>query len=101
LLAEVETVKTKPVDITILNNAKSNIQYRTLMNMDNPTDIANILSSFISASGDPESINRYYKTLGKITPEDIINVAKKYFVNTSLTIGTITPDDIPDVTINK
>jgi len=101
LLAEVETVKTKPVDITILNNAKSNIQYRTLMNMDNPTDIANILSSFISVSGDPESINRYYKTLGKITPEDIINVAKKYFVNTSLTIGTITPDDIPDVTINK
>jgi zinc protease len=101
LLAEVEAVKTKPVDITILNNAKSNIQYRTLMNMDNPTDIANILSSFISASGDPESINRYYKTLGKITPEDIINVAKKYFVNTSLTIGTITPDDIPDVTINK
>jgi zinc protease len=101
LLAEVEAVKTKPVDITILNNAKSNIQYRTLMNMDNPTDIANILSSFISVSGDPESINRYYKTLGKITPEDIINVAKKYFVNTSLTIGTITPDDIPDVTINK
>lgn len=101
LLAVIETVKVKSIDLKTLNDAKSNIRYRVLMNMDNPTDIANMLSSFISVSGDPESINRYYTTMGEITPEDIITVARKYFVNTSLTIGTITPDDIPDVTIIK
>ncbi|MGB9695815.1 MAG: M16 family metallopeptidase [Ignavibacteria bacterium] len=101
LLAVVETVKTKSLDPQVLNDAKSNIKYRVLMSMDNPTDIANILSSFISVSGDPESINRYYKTMERITSEDIITIARKYFVTTSLTIGTVTPDDNPDVTITK
>lgn len=101
LLAVIDTIKTKPVDPQILNDAKSNIRYRILMNMDNPTDIANTLSSFISVSGNPESINRYYNKMQEITPEDIIYVARKYFVNTSLTIGTITPDDNPDVIITK
>ncbi len=86
-------IKTNPVDKKMLSEVVSNRKYGFIMRTDNPSAIANTLSSFISLSGNPESINNYYSLFDKVTPEDIIRVANKYFKETSLTIGTITADE--------
>jgi zinc protease len=59
------------------------------MHIDSPDAIAEGLSSFIWITGDPESLNRYYALYDKVSAQDIMTVAKKYFINTGLTIATI------------
>jgi len=86
-------LKTNPVDSLLLNNAKSNLKYSFAMELDNPTDIAEMLSYSIWVSGDPESFNRLYALYEKVTPDDIMETAKKYFVPEKLTIATISPNE--------
>jgi zinc protease len=74
-------------------DAKSNIKYSFAMRVDNPGAIANTITSFISVGGNPECVNNYYAMFDKMTADDIMNVAKKYFVETGLTIGTISGDE--------
>jgi zinc protease len=92
-----EYIKTNPVDIKMIKEVVSNSKYSTLMRLDNPGSIANMLAQYIWLTGDPESINRYYAIYDTVTPDDLMNVAKKYFVTTGLTIGTISPDETAPV----
>ena len=93
IMSALNGIKTNPVDKKMLSEVVSNRKYGFIMRTDNPSAIANTLSSFISLSGNPESVNNYYSLFDKVTPEDIIRVANKYFNETSLTIGTITADE--------
>jgi zinc protease len=52
-----------------------------------------MLAYYIALSGSPESVNNYYSLYEKITPDDLMNIAKKYFIESALTIGTISADD--------
>ncbi|MEI6815266.1 MAG: pitrilysin family protein [Bacteroidota bacterium] len=87
--AALEKAKTTPVDAKVLADEKSHLKYGFAMHIDSPDAIAEGLSSFIWITGDPESLNRYYALYDKVTAEDIMRMAKKYFINGSLTIGTI------------
>jgi zinc protease len=86
-------LKNNLVDKKMLNEVISNRKFGFVMRSDNPGSIAGILAQYISLSGDPESLNRYYDLFDKVTPEDIMKTANKYFVKTGLTIGTITADE--------
>ncbi len=93
IIKAIEMMKTKPVDAKVLADAKSRLRYSFAMEMNSPTSIAESVAGYIWVTGDPESINRAYAMYDKVTPQDIMNVAKKYFVNSGLTVGTITADD--------
>jgi predicted Zn-dependent peptidase len=41
----------------------------------------------------PETIDRYYQTYAKLTPQDIQNAAKKYLVDKNRTVVTLTSED--------
>jgi zinc protease len=97
IMKTLEYIKTNPVDIKMIKEVVSNSKYSTLMRLDNPGSIANMLAQYIWLTGDPESINRYYAIYDTVTPDDLMNVAKKYFVTTGLTIGTISPDETAPV----
>src|SRR5690606_32644963 len=88
-----EDLKNNPVDSTLLADTKSNLKYSFSMNMDSPTAIAEELSYAIWVSGDPEAFNKLYAQYEKVTPEDIMQVAQKYFVPEQLTIATISPKE--------
>ena len=86
-----EAAKVNKVDAQVLADTKSHLKYRYAMGIDNPFDIAKSLSAYTWLTGDPEALNRLYAMYDKVTAEDIIQVAKKYFVSTGLTIATISP----------
>ncbi len=86
-------LKTEPVDTTILKETKSNIKYSYAMGIDSPSSIANSLSEFIWLTGNPADVNKAYANYDKVTQEDIMRVAKKYFVDEHLTVATISSDD--------
>jgi zinc protease len=93
MLRTLELAKTKPLDAKLLQETRENFKNREIMQNDNPTSMAQSLSYFIWISGDPEAINKYFALYDKVTPEDIMRVAKKYFIPEHLTIGTIPPSD--------
>jgi len=84
-----EQLKTEPVDAALLAETKSKLKYSAAMGMDSPSSIADNLAYFIWISGNPESLNEIYATYDKVSEEDIMAAAKKYFVPAHLTISTI------------
>lgn len=92
IVKAIEKVKSEGVDSKKLSDTKSYLKYSLAMRIDNPDAIAGTLASYVSLTGDPESLNRYYALYDKVTVDDIKNVANKYFVNTGLTIATISDD---------
>jgi zinc protease len=95
--SEIERVlnaaKMNMIDAKLLQETKENFRNSMIMQNDNPTSIAQTLSYFTWISGNPESINSYFEMYNTVTPEDLITVAKKYFVPEHLTIATISPDE--------
>jgi zinc protease len=92
IVKAIEEVKDSGVDDKLLQETKSHIKYGFAMSIDSPDVIANSLAHYIYLTGDPESLNRTYALYDKVTEEDIIKVAKKYYVDTGLTIATISED---------
>lgn len=93
-----EDLKTNPVDQKLLDQTKSNMKYSYAMGIDNPNDIAESLAGFIWLTGNPDDVNKAYANYDKVTPEDIMRVAQKYFVSDHLTVSTISPDAELEVT---
>jgi len=89
----VNDIKKNGVDQKLLNETKSNLKYSYAMGIDNPDAIANSLSHYIYLTGDPESLNRLYAMYDKVTIEDVIMVASKYYIDSGLTIATISDDE--------
>lgn len=85
----IQVIKTVPVDSGLLAQSKSKLKYGGIMDMDNPTSIADNLAFFTWITGDPESMNNIYDTYEKVTSEDVMEAAQKYFVPSHLTISTI------------
>jgi zinc protease len=84
-----EIAKTKSLNEKLMKETKENFINSMIMQIDNPTSIAQQLSFFTWVSGDPEAINTYYGMYEKVTAKDIMEVANKYFVKDHLTISTI------------
>ena len=93
IVKAMENAKTTPVDAKKLAETKSNIKYSYAMRLDSPDQIANSISQYTWLTGNPEALNNYYSLYDKITANDIMNAAKKYFNENTLTIGTIGPKD--------
>jgi zinc protease len=91
IVKSLEAAKVKKADEQVLADTKSHLKYSFAMNIDNPTDIAESLAHYTWLTGDPESLNRLYELYDKVTTEDLMRVAKKYFVSTGLTVATISP----------
>ncbi|MBA2761013.1 MAG: insulinase family protein [Segetibacter sp.] len=88
-----ETAKTTPVDAKKLADTKSRIKYSFAMSLDNPDDIAGTVAQAVWLTGNPETVNNFYGLFEQVTAQDIMRVAKKYFVPQSLTVATIGPND--------
>jgi zinc protease len=86
----IDNAKSTPVSAEKLASIKSHVKYDFAMSLDNPDRVANQISHYISITGDPESINRLYAMYDKVTPDDIMNVAQKYFAATNRTVLVLT-----------
>ena len=93
IVKAIEKSKTTLVDAATLEQAKMRMKYSFAMGMDSPTNIAEALAGYIWVTGDAESINRSYEQYEKVSPQDLMNAANKYYVSTGLTIGTISGAD--------
>jgi zinc protease len=89
ILKTLEEVKTKPVTAERLAAVKSNLKYSFALGMNSTESVADTLADFIQLNPDPETINRLYETYDRITPDDIVAMAKKYFTVERRTVATL------------
>ncbi len=84
-----ENLKTTPVNSQLLLESKLNIRNSLVMELDNPTSIAETLSYFIWVTGEAGSFVDFMRMYDQVTQEDVMNAARKYFSPEKLTIATI------------
>jgi zinc protease len=60
------------------------------MELDSPDKVAGRLARIVALTGGIEAVDAYFTTVDKITPKDIQEAAKKYFVPEKRTVLTLT-----------
>jgi zinc protease len=80
-----DSYKTTVVPADKLNAVKSNLKYAFALSLDNSEAIAANLAPYISLRRTPETLNKLYDLYAAITPQDIQQMAKKYFVESKRT----------------
>ena len=77
------------VDTKKLEAVKSNLRYSFALGLDNSEAIAANLASIIALTRTPETMNQVYDIYASLTPEDLREVARKYFVTAGRTVVTL------------
>lgn len=94
LLAEVQRLKTEPVDPAELTKAKTAIIKRLKLSTVDPLSLASQIGEGI-ASVDWKWWASYEKNIEAVTADDIMRVAKKYFYTNNQTVGFYLPRTPP------
>ncbi len=89
-----EDIKNNPVSEEKLATVKSYLKYSFAMSLNNADAVASKISHFYQLTGDPESLNKVYELYEKITPQDIMEIAKKYFTQENRTVVTLVQEGL-------
>ena len=92
IITEIDRMKVEPVSESVLVNTKDHMRYGFVMGLDNPGNIARMLSHYIQLTTDPETVNRVYRLYDAVTPDDIQQVATTYFPETNRTVIVLTQE---------
>lgn len=74
-----EEFKTRPVDDKKLNDLKRRYKYGFLMGLDTPDHVAGGLARYVAVTGGIDAIDRLFKEIEAVGPQDIMKAAQKYF----------------------
>ncbi len=88
--------QTMPVDGDKLERIKSHLKYQFALSLDTPGAIAFMMTSYLTLTGDTNTVNNVYEQYQKVTPEDIQAIARKVFTETNrtrVTLGHSPADD--------
>ncbi|HEX5757483.1 MAG TPA: insulinase family protein, partial [Arenimonas sp.] len=75
--------RTQPLDIEKLRATQSRLKYSFAAGMDTAAGLGGILARFVHFERDPETLNRLYAQFDAVTPDDIIAVADRIFIDSN------------------
>jgi zinc protease len=79
------------VDAARVKAIQSNIRYGLLMNLESPDDVALQLALYAGIFGTPDALSRHLQNIAKVQPEQLVSFAKRYLVDSNLTVLSLTP----------
>ena len=91
ILATIERLKTKRIEKDKLDAVKSRLRYELALQMNNSEAIARTLAHYVALKRTPETINRLYERYAQVTPDEVLRIAKKYFVESERVTVTLAP----------
>jgi zinc protease len=86
IYAALENAKTVPVDAKKLRDIKSHVRYAFAMELNKPDNVAVTVATYIALTGNYESMNKLYSLYDKVTADDIMHAARKYFTKENRTV---------------
>jgi len=90
IVSTLNGLKDTLVDVKKLDAVKKNLRYSFALSLDDSEAIAEALARAIALRRTPETLNNLYAMYEQVTPEDIREVARKYFVESGRTVVTLT-----------
>jgi zinc protease len=81
-----EQFKTAAVEEKKLKDLMRRNKYSFLMGLDTPDHVAGGLARFVALTGGVEVVDQLYEALEKITPQHVMNAARKYFTPEQRTV---------------
>lgn len=72
-----------------LDQTRSHIRYGTALSWTSAGAIAGFLAPYINLGGTPATVDRLFALYQQVTPRDILEMAKKYFVPEARTVVTL------------
>jgi zinc protease len=91
ILATFKRYSTELIPQDKLNATRSRLRYSFAMAMDSSSAIASTLAPFVSLRRTPETIDKMAELMETISPQDVRDLAAKYFRDDSRTIVTLAP----------
>ena len=89
IYAELEKLKTEPVAEKEFKRILKQVDAGFIRNLSSNAGMAQQLAYFAGVTGDWRYILGWRENMYKITPEDIMKVAKTYFTKSNRTVGTL------------
>ena len=96
ILATFAAVRAAAPDAKRLADAKSNARYSFVRRLDNTETIASTLARFVRYDRSYQTVNRLQRVYDALTPEDLREVAMRYFTDANLVLATLSKDPMPD-----
>ncbi len=90
---QLDRLKTESVTVEELDKAKRQVLAQTVYRQDSPTGIGFTVANWEIMTGDWQNINRFPEEIQKVTADDIMRVARKYFTRDNRTVGYLLPAD--------
>jgi zinc protease len=89
-------LRTEKLDVKRVADAKSNSRYSFLRALDNTDAIASTLARFAHFERSYDTLNKYYRALDAVNPEQIQQVARKYFTDKNLVVTTLSQQPLAE-----
>jgi predicted Zn-dependent peptidase len=89
ILAELERLKTEPVKEKDLQQILNKLEYEESRQMLSNGGLARNLTEYEAVAGTWRYLVEHRKTVAKVTPEDVMRVARTYFTRENRTVGVI------------
>jgi zinc protease len=89
ILKTFERYKTDLIDQAKLDATRSRQRYGVAMALDSSDAIAGALAPYISLRRTPETLNKLFNLYDQVTPQDMRDMARKYFREENRTIVTL------------
>jgi len=90
ILKELERIKNEPAPVRKLADIKANMKYSMANALGTTDGVAGTLAFYINLTADPGTLNKLFDLYEKVAPQDIQDMAKKYFKPVNSTIITLT-----------
>lgn len=95
LYAELDGLKTSPVDPAVLQKAKNQLEASFVFDQDSIFSVGQNLAQYEIAS-QWQAIDNYIPSIRNVSPEDIVRVAARYFTTQNRTVGLLKPTGTPE-----
>lgn len=88
---ELEAIAAGNADPARIEAVKSNLRYGLQMSLETPDDVAGMIASFLSVTGDVGSLDAYVRALSEVTPADVQQAARTYLTDARRSIVSLAP----------
>ncbi|HUP48127.1 MAG TPA: pitrilysin family protein [Thermoanaerobaculia bacterium] len=89
-------LRTRKLDEQRVEDAKSNTRYGFLRRLDNTDTIASAVARYAHYERSYDTINKAFRSLAAVTPEDIRKAANTYFTDQNLVVTTLSREALPE-----
>jgi predicted Zn-dependent peptidase len=93
--AELERLKREPVPEQELQKIKNQMKADFIRSLNSNNGLASMLSYYETLLGDYRYLSNYIKVIDKITPDEILQAAQKYFRKENRTVATLISSRTP------